>query len=151
MLRVAVLAAALALALPSAAHAQSPRDVMRDFGMLGTWARDCSKPSDRTNFYAMYVGTANGNVRRTHYNTPDRSSAYSEYIITRVNRLPANQLSYQQEGSVDRDQMDVILVKDGNRYKVLSSSVRATGEMLVKDGKYPQDGAESPWQSKCGG
>lgn len=162
MLRIAqisLLTAAFALALPALAHAQaSPRDVMRDFGILGTWATDCSKPSSEDNFYTVYAGLPNGNGRRTYYNTPAREKAYSEVTITRATRLPADQLSYRQEGLerrrvgdhdvVEDEKIDVILRKDGNKYQIWSS-VRGSGEVLVKNGKFPKDGGESPWQTKC--
>jgi hypothetical protein len=149
-LRSALLTVVLALALPAIAHAQSSaRDVMGNFGLLGTWATDCSRPSGEDNFYTVYAGQPDGYVRRTYYNTPDRQTAYNEYIITRAIRLPADQISYRQEGVVEHDKIDVILLKDGNRYKIWSS-VRDDGIVLVENGKFPKNGAESPWQAKCG-
>lgn len=148
-LRVSLLAMAFAVGLPALASAQSPREVLGAFGMLGTWATDCSRQSGSDNFYTVYAGMPNGRVRRTYYNTPDRAKAYNEYIITRAIRLPADQLSYQQEGSVDHDKIDVILLKDGNKYKIWSSVTEA-GKELVKEGKFPGSGNESPWQTKCG-
>jgi hypothetical protein len=147
-LRVSLFATAFAIAMPALASAQSAREVLRDFGMLGTWATDCSRPSDSDNFYTVYAGMPDGRVRRTYYNTPDRAKAYNEYIVTRAIRLPADQLSYQQEGTVNHDKIDVILLKDGNKYKIWSS-VTENGKALVKDGKFPGSGNESPWQAKC--
>ena len=129
-LRVSLLAIAFALAVPTMASAQSSSDVLSDFGLLGTWATDCSRPSGADNFYTVYAGMQDGRVRRTYYNTPDREKPYNVYIITRAIRLPADQLSYQQEGDVNHDKIDVI---------------------LLKDGKFPGSGAESPWQAKCDG
>jgi hypothetical protein len=148
MVRIWLLATALALGLPSLANAQSARDVMRDFGMLGTWASDCSKPSDASNFYTVYAGLPDGKVRRTYYNTPDRKTPYNEYILRRAIRLPADMMSYVQEGTVDHDRIDVVLLKDGSKYKIWSS-VRDNDEALVRDGKFPGSGDDSPWQTKC--
>jgi hypothetical protein len=149
--RAAVMTAVLVLgsmlALPPLARAQSPRDVLRDFGLLGTWATDCARPSDKDNFYAIYAGMPNGKVRRTYYNTPDRKTPYNVYTVSRATRLPADQLSYRQEGE-DHDKIDVILLKDGNKYKIWSS-VKDDGTVLVKDGKFPNSGDESTWQTKC--
>jgi hypothetical protein len=148
-LRISLLATTLAMVLPALANADTPRDVLDKFGMLGTWATDCSRPSDGDNFYTVYAGMENGKVRRTYYNTPDREKAYNEYIITRAIRLPADQLSYRQENSAkEHDKIDVILLKDGNKYKIWSS-VTEDGRELVKDGKFPKSGDESPWQAKC--
>jgi hypothetical protein len=149
-LRVSLFAIAFALALPTIASAQSSRDVLRDFGLLGTWATDCSRPSGADNFYTVYAGMSNGNVRRTYYNTPDRATPYNVYIITRAIRLPADQLSYQQTGEANNDKIDVILLKDGNKYKIWSS-VTEEGKALVQEGKFPGSGADSPWQAKCRG
>ena len=146
--RVSLLAAAFAIVMPALASAQSARDVLREFGMLGTWATDCSRPSGEDNFYTIYAGMTDGRVRRTYYNTPDRLKPYNEYIVTRAIRLPADQLSYRQEGAVDHDKIDVVLLKDGNKYKIWSS-VTEEGKALVKDGKFPGSGSESPWQTKC--
>jgi hypothetical protein len=148
-LRTSLLTAACALALPALASAAAPRDVLRDFGMLGTWATDCSQPSGDENFYTVYAGTTDGNVRRTYYNTPDRQKPYNEYFITRAIRLPADQLSYRQEGSVNHDKIDVVLLKDGNKYKIWSSVRDDDGTVLVENGKFPKGGEESPWQVKC--
>jgi hypothetical protein len=134
--------------MTSLANAQSSREVLSDFGLLGTWATDCSQPSGSSNFYTVYAGMTNGSVRRTYYNTPERTTPYNEYIITRAIKLPADQLSYSQEGTVNHDKIDVILLKDGTKYKIWSS-VRASGEVLVKDGKFPGSGDDSPWQAKC--
>jgi hypothetical protein len=147
-LRVLLLGLAFAIGLPALASADSATQVLGDFGLLGTWATDCSRPSGGDNFYAIYAGSAEGNVRRTYYNTPGREKAYNVYIITRAIKLPSDMLSYQQEGDVNHDKIDVILLKDGNRYKIWSS-VTADGKALVKDGKFPGSGADSPWQAKC--
>jgi len=148
MTRFSFLLAACLLAAPAAANAQSTQQVLSKFGMLGTWATDCSEPSGKYNFYAIYAGMSNGNVMRTYYNTPDRKKAYNQYIITRAVILPADMLSYTQEGTVNHDRIDVVLRREGNRYQVWSS-VKENGQALVKEGKYPDDGAESPWQTKC--
>ena len=147
-LRTSLLAAAFALALPALAYADGPRDVLRNFGMLGTWATDCSQPAGANNFYTVYAGRTDGRVMRTYYNTADRKKPYNEYFINRAIRLPADQLSYRQERSDGNDKIDVILLKDGNRYRIWSS-VRDDGEVLVENGKFPKSGDESPWQTKC--
>ena len=148
-LRMSLLTAVFALALPALAGAETPRDVLRGLGMLGTWATDCSRPSGEDNFYTVYAGMTDGNVRRTYYNTPDRQKPYNEYFITRAIRLPADQLSYRQEGSVNHDKIDVVLLKDGNKYKIWSSVRDDDNTVLVENGKFPKSGDESPWQAKC--
>jgi hypothetical protein len=148
MLRVSLLAAVLALALPSLANARSPREVMHDFGLLGTWAADCKQPSGASNAYAVYAGLPDGKVRRTYYNTPERKEAYQEYVITRAIRLPADMISYVLEDPAKHDRVDVILLKDGDKFKIWSS-VRDDGTVLVEGGKFASGSDESPWQTRC--
>ena len=134
-LRISLLAAA-ALLMPSLANAQSTRDVLRDFGLLGTWATDCAEPAGKSNFWTVYAGMTNGSVKRTYYNTPDRDKPYNEYIITQAVRLPDQKLAYSQEGVANHDKIDVVLVKEGNKYRIWSS-VRQNGDVLVKEGLWP--------------
>jgi len=143
------LLAACVIAMPAAANAQSVRQVLADFGMLGTWATDCNQPSGDNNWYAIYAGMPNGSVMRTYYNTPDRKKPFSQFTITQAVRLPSSLLSYSQQGVNNHERDDVVLMKQGNRYHVWSS-VRSDGKVLVKEGKFTSNGDESPWQTKCG-
>jgi hypothetical protein len=135
---------------------EKPRDgrqtafqVLDGYGMLGTWATDCSQPPDKNNFYTVYAGRPDGNVMRTYYNTPDRRTPYNEYLITQANVLPSRELSYTQQNTTNsRDRIDVTLRRDGDRYQIWSS-VRAAGDVLVREGKFPNNGNTSPWQALC--
>ena len=134
--------------MPAAANAETVRQVLQQFGLLGTWANDCSQPPAQNNFHTVYAPLPNGNVRRTYYNAPGKS--YSQYVLERVNRISSDQIFYQQKGSDGR--VDVVLKKDGNRYHVLSSQ-NENGKIYVQEGKFTSNtgnpGQESPWQTKC--
>ncbi len=143
-----LLVLALMLATPVAASAETVRQVLQQFGMLGTWADDCSQPPSNNNFHTVYVPLPNGNVQRTYYNAPGK--IYNQYVLQLVNRISSDQLYYQQAGSEGR--INVILKKDGNKYHVLSSQ-NENGKIYVQEGKFTSNtsnpGKESPWQTKC--
>jgi hypothetical protein len=100
------------------ASAQTVQQVLRDFGLLGTWQTDCSKPAASNNFRTIYEGLSNGDVRRTYYDAPGK--IYSQYVLKRVSRVSANQILYEQEGQ--NDLQFVVLTKIGNRYRVFFQS-----------------------------
>jgi len=149
MLRTAALVLLTLVLTISGASAQTPREVLKDFGLLGTWANDCSKPAASNNFLTIYQGLSNGEVKRTYYDAPNK--IYSEFVIKRVTRVAPDQILYEQAGQ--NDLQFVTLKKTGNQYRVFSNRSRA-GKEYVQDGKYVKDspathGADTPWQTKC--
>ncbi len=141
-------ALAAVLGTSVAVHAETVRQVLQEFGMLGTWATDCSRPAARDNILTIYAPLPNGNVQRTYYSAPGEIS--NQYELKRVVRISADQISYQQQGPSDR--VDVVLEKKGNRYHVLSSQDQ-NGKTFVQDGKFTANtaspGQDSTWQTKC--
>jgi len=150
MLKAMLALFVLVLAAPTAADAQTVRQVLQDFGLLGTWQTDCSVPPTSDNIRTVYAALPNGDVTRAYYNAPGK--LYSELVVKRVNRITADQILYEQESN--NDLSFVVLTKIGNRYRIFSNHSRA-GKVYVQDGKYAKDadstlhGDETPWQTKC--
>jgi hypothetical protein len=146
MLRKALLVAALAVAMPTAINAQSVEQTLRNFGLFGTWATDCSRPAANNNFQTVYKSSG-GRVLRTYYDGPGK--IYSEYRITEAAQISSDQLRYQQEGTDSkRLRVEVIVKKVDNRILIwLSRNV--DGGLFVKDGKYVEDGSAVAWQTLC--
>ena len=107
MHRGLLLVLALVLAMPAAANAETVSQTLRKFGLLGTWADDCSRPAANDNFHTVYAALPNGHVQRTYYNAPGK--IYNQYVLQRVNRVSADQLFYSQKGSAGR--IDVVLLR----------------------------------------
>ena len=149
MLRATLALFVLVLAAPTAVSAQTVRQVLQDFGLLGTWQTDCGQPPAQNNIRTIYEGLPNGDVRRTYYNA---SGKISDFVLKRVSRVTADQILYEQEGN--NDLSFVVLRKVGNRYRVFSNHSRA-GKVFVQEGKYVKDadsrlhGDDTPWQTKC--
>mgnify|MGYP001569061453 CR=1 FL=1 len=151
MYRGLLLVLALILGTPATASAETVAQTLRQFGLLGTWADDCSRSAANNNFHTVYKALPSGNVERTYYNAPGK--IYNQYVLSRVNRVSADQLFYSQTGSAGR--IDVVLIVTGDRYHVLSSQ-NQNGKVYVRDGKFTEHagdgksaGKESPWQTKC--
>jgi hypothetical protein len=149
MLRIALVLSAFVLASSGTASAQTVQQVLKDFGLLGTWQTDCGQPPAQNNIRTLYEGLPNGDVRRTYYNA---SGKISDFVLKRVSRVAADQILYEQEGN--NDLTFVVLTKIGNRYRIFSNHSRA-GKVYVQEGKFVKDadarlhGNETPWQTKC--
>jgi len=148
MRRLAFLSLLLVLGVTRAADAQTVAAVLRDAGIVGTWASDCAAPPSGRgdNTYSIYAATVSGIVTLTYNNGP--SVAPTVYVILRAERRAADRVFYLQENQNDRRQLEIELMRDGDRIKVLSSR-RTTGEVLVADGKFTAGGTDSPWQARC--
>jgi len=154
----ACLAAALALASVDmanveTANAQSVADAITEFGLIGSWATDCSQPASTSNFLTVYAVKPSGEVSRTYYDQPGH--VYNNYKITSAKRQAPDMLSYEQawdfEGTpanIAGDRVQVLLNMADNKFQIVSSQ-GSDGSYFVKDRKFPGSGDASPWQSRC--
>jgi hypothetical protein len=151
----ACLAAALAMAAVETANAQSVADTIAEFGLIGTWATDCTQPASSSNYLTVYAIKGSGEVSRTYYDKPGH--VYNNYKITSAKRQAPDMLSYQQvwdfEGSpanMAGDRVQVLLNMADNKFQIVSSQ-GSDGSFFVKDRKFPDSSDESPWQFQCHG
>jgi hypothetical protein len=151
----ACLAAALAMAAVETANAQSVADTIAEFGLIGTWATDCTQPASSSNYLTVYAIKGSGEVSRTYYDKPGH--VYNNYKITSAKRQAPDMLSYQQvwdfEGSpanMAGDHVRVLLNMVDNKFQIVSSQ-GSDGSFFVKDRKFPDSSDESPWQFQCHG
>jgi len=137
--------AALTAATCGAVHSQSVEQIVSEFGLLGTWATDCSRPATALNIHTVY-SLSGGGVRLTYrYGPVERANS----IITRAERLSPDQILYEEEPvDGERGRVEVVLAMTGGRIQVWRSR-RPNGQLLVQDGRFTSDGAESPKQDKC--
>ena len=149
----ACLVAALAMTTVEAAQAQSVANTIAEFGLIGTWATDCTQPASTSNFLTVYAIKPSGEVSRTYYDQP--SHIYNNYKITDAKRQAPDMLSYEQvwdfEGSpanIAGDRVRVLLNMADNKFQIVSSQ-GSDGSYFVKDRKFPGSGDASPWQSRC--
>jgi len=151
---VAALAmASVELASIETANAQSVANTIAEFGLIGTWATDCTQSASSSNFLTVYAIKPSGEVSRTYYDQP--SHIYNNYKITDAKRQAPDMLSYEQvwdfDGSpanIAGDRVQVLLNMADGKFQIVSSQ-GSDGSFFVKDRKFPGSADESPWQSRC--
>jgi hypothetical protein len=144
-----LVAAVLAIVLlPQAAMAQSVVSLLGEFGLLdGVWAADCSKEPSPTNWYGRYRQLPSNEARLTFSLQRDRMGDFA-YIIRQARRLSANEILIDAEVVAEKRQLQVLLRVEGDRYHTISVK-RPDGGYQIKDGKYTNDGTDSPWYNRC--
>jgi hypothetical protein len=149
----AYLAAALAMVSVGPANAESVANTVAEFGLIGTWATDCTQPASSHNYLTVYAIKRSGDVSRTYYDQPGH--VYNNYKITSAKRQAPDMLSYQQvwdfKGSpanIAGDRVQVLLNMVDNKFQIVSSQ-GSDGSFFVKDRKFPGSGEASAWQSRC--
>ncbi|MEP7031593.1 MAG: hypothetical protein ABI830_11720 [Pseudolabrys sp.] len=147
MRNIAAVLFALVL-LPSMAVAQSVASVLRDFGLIrGSWAPDCSKGPSTSNWYGIFQELPSGGARLT-YKSKTGDSGDNVYVIWLARRLSDKEILLGQEFVREKRRLELVLHVDGDRYRTLSAK-RENGDYQVKDGKYTNGGADSPWLNRC--
>jgi hypothetical protein len=142
---LALLFAAL-LSSVDAAVAQTQADTLRRWGLLGTWAIDCSKPASGSNGYLVYVADAGGKVSHNR-DFGDRQDI-NTVEKTRTGRGEALEVTVNFPGLSQTRKFTMVMGLDGRIRSVANSRADGT-EPTIKDGKFTANGHESPWQTRC--
>ena len=147
-MRIAVLCAALVVIFPVLAHSQSAGAAMQEFGLLGTWAGECSQGAAPTNNHATYLVTSAGALQLKYQSGADYED--SVYDILDAKRLAPDKLSLRQVlTSNDRVMLDIVLLKENDKIRIWSS-LFPDGTALVEDGVMTSmTGRETRWMTRC--
>ena len=137
----------VALAAPiHAAEAQSIAETLSRWGLLGTWALDCSKPASSSNGYLSYAIRRAGQVSHER-DFGDRKDV-NEVQQARLGLRGALELVVHFPGLSQTRQFTVLMGVDGRIRTIANSKVDGT-EPTIKDGKFTATGGDSPWQVRC--
>jgi hypothetical protein len=147
-MRTTFLCAALVLLFPVLAHSQSATAAMQEFGLLGTWAGECSQSPSPVNNHATYLVTSSGGLELKYQSGADYED--SVYNILDAKRLDSDKLSLRQVlTSNDRVTLDIVLLKDDGKIRIWSS-LFPDGTALVEDGVMTSmTGRETRWMTRC--
>jgi hypothetical protein len=147
-MRTIFLCAALLVLVPGLARAQSATAAMQDFGLLGTWAGECSQGPSPTNNHATYLVTSAGALQLKYQSGADFEE--SVYDILDAKRVAPDKLSLRQVlMSNDRVTLDIVLLKENDKIRIWSS-LFPDGTALVEDGVMTSmTGRETRWMTRC--
>jgi hypothetical protein len=148
-MRVLVMAAALVMALPLSAQAQSVQQLFENFGLIGVWASACNQPPslEAGNSHSIYALSSSADVMLTYdYGPKHRSSVYT---IVSARQTGRDRLSYVEERLNDKSRATVTVLKVKGALSVVSS-VGQNGKVFVENGKILANGQPTPQQRRCG-
>ncbi len=146
MLHRFVAVTVILLLAPCLAKAQSVREAMEKFGLPGSWATECGKPPDASNFYAYYAVSAVDQGTLVY----DGGEGYKKngYIIHDAKLLGSLKIELEEELLSDHSFLDLIVAKSHGQIRVVSSR-RNDGKILIEDGKFQPEGVTTQWYTRC--
>jgi hypothetical protein len=128
------------------AMAQKPLDTLRRWGLLGTWALDCSKTASDSNAYLSYVADPEGKALHNR-DFGDRRDV-NTVEQARTGRGGALELTVNFPGLSQTRKYTMLMGLDGRIRAIANSKVDGT-EQSIKDGKFTANGRDTPWQARC--
>jgi hypothetical protein len=145
--RAVALAALLLAAARALADGSPVPDILRQFGLLGTWAIDCSRAAGPNDEHSIYAISASGEATMSY----TRGEPYRDivYSIRAAERVAPDRLALTVLHMPDRTPVDLVLLKEAGTLRVWSSHT-PDGRMLVMGGVITGNGKESPRFRRCG-
>ena len=146
---VAVIGVAVLVALPEIANAASVEEVFQEFGLLGTWAADCSSPATPGNPHVSITVPSAGLVLEDHDLGPDFAvNRYSVLSAEPVSQTSVSvQVIFQPGTTIEEGQKLIFSVNNKTRRTIFNQS--DAGAIRVKDGVAIARGSKTPLLQKC--
>ncbi|WP_298885152.1 hypothetical protein [uncultured Bradyrhizobium sp.] len=139
-------AAMLWIAFAPLAHAETLAATVEQWGLLGSWAIDCTaRPNRDQGALLTYEIRGDGRVmyRRNFGDAKDEN----EVVSATVNAEGLLALTVYFPSLRQTREFGVMLAKDGSLRAIYNRSER--GEYTIRDGKYVKTGAPTPPQQRC--
>jgi hypothetical protein len=133
---------------PALASAQSPIAIIKEFGLFGTWADDCSAAASSKNAYAIFSMTSRGHVELRN----DFGPRYDDMVYRIVAAKPVSHfrlLLRQLLVTDDQIVLNAVMMRANDKIRVWSLHA-ADGSAFVADGAIPAaNGQETGWMERC--
>ena len=143
MRRIRFALAGLATLLASPAALAADADVLRQFGMQGRQAVDCSRPYSQDNPHIIYGVSPQGQVTRTLRMTPDLDGTFA---MRNLRMVGPETMQYDETGR--QSELTITIAKINGKFRSWRS-VRANGTVLIADGKFASSGNPTIAFEKC--
>jgi hypothetical protein len=135
------------IVVASVAFAQSPNGAVKEFGLIGTWADNCSAQPGPTNQHATFSVTARGTVMLRNDFGPNYGDMI--YRVVEATRLSQFRLSLRQVLTTDSEvALDTVMLKANAKVRIWSSR-GLDGRQYVEDGIVPTANRETGWMERC--
>jgi opacity protein-like surface antigen len=142
-LRICVLAALVMSAAP-AANAASVKDLFERYGLIGTWAFDCSQPASEQNPYLFYRLVDAEHVARDTMNSPTNrvNASVADFLVE------SNPNEVVMGVKTARGRTNLTVRIERKRIRTFQST-RDNGEKVVVNGRFLDRNTETLWFNKC--
>jgi hypothetical protein len=133
------------------AHAEGTAGVLQGFGLIGTWAPDCSQPASRDNIQSIY-SLSGADVILTH---DGGANASKDSYAVRTAKLVGTDSLLIQVRSLDMPpemaaeaELSITLRKVGPKVQIWKQTAPG-GIVLTEDGRIPATGTSTLPMSHC--
>ncbi|QQS11335.1 MAG: hypothetical protein IPK81_17360 [Rhodospirillales bacterium] len=128
--------------------AQMAAEAAIKWGLIGTWAPSCERPPGDRNVYVRYVARDDGRVvMERDLGAPARNDTTE--VLAAVIGKDGN-----IEVVIDLRAFAMVrvyaLAKDGDKRLRALWNRQIGGDHTIRDGRFTANGAEVPWQYRCG-
>ena len=143
--------ALLAFAGSTAPAGAQTLDVLRGYGMIGTWSIDCAAAPSRANWHVTYAPAPGGAVRVSYDRGADEVLGAAVDSAGRLTSTTFRQRLRNDDprwGAQNGNWCDVVSeLIEGGVHSL--SSTCSGGVQLIKDGKILSNGAPAPILKRC--
>jgi hypothetical protein len=143
--RLALLTAGSALP----AGAETPRQVLMDFGFFGRWSPRCDRPPSPGNSLRTTSVTPAGRVRfREHFGKRFSDNVYE---VIAAERIGADQVRIRIRLNRNVTQ-DLVMAREDGRLRTMVNRPldgANAGLAVVEDGLVAASGSPTPWMARC--
>jgi hypothetical protein len=133
------------MALAQGAAAQSVTDTVNRWGLIGTWALDCTKPASSSNGYLTYV-VRGAKVAHEREFGDRRDSNDVQQARTGVGGTLDLVVHFP---GLNQARKFTMLMASDLRIRALANSRTDGTDETIKDGKFTANGGVTPWQTRC--
>jgi hypothetical protein len=122
----------------------SVTSVMRQFGMIGRWAADCSLMPTPINRHSTFSLAESGEVKVINDTGTDR---YEDVILS-AETQPGNKLAIIMQQIPQKIKQDVVMLVEMDSFRIWSYK-RADGYSVVNNGNDTATGRPTTWRKRC--
>jgi hypothetical protein len=121
-------------------------DAARNWGLIGTWATDCSQPPSVANGYLEYLVRSNQLWHDREFgDRRDSNKALAARIA--ADRTLEVRFHFPKLNPPQTREISFVKGTDGRLRTMFNRDMK--GEYTVKNGTFVSNNAPTPWQSRC--